>query len=1837
MTSAEVQGAEPIAIVGMACRVPGAGDTAQFWRNLLDGVESIRIGTAEEYIAADVPADEVNDPDFVPVSSVFPDPEYFDAGMFGMTASEAGLRDPQHRLFLELSYTALEDSGHDPRRYGGDIGVYAGSGEDSYQWQYVRRNRAALARSGAVGLAVNSHPDYVGTLTSFKLGLRGPSLTVHTACSTSLVAVHLACEALRNGECDMALAGAANLELPMLKGYVYADGGVNSRDGHCRAFDADATGTVWGSGGAVLVLRRLADAIVDRDDIRAVIVGNAINNDGDTKVGFTAPSQQGQAAVIAQALSVADLDPRSIGFVEAHGTGTVMGDPIEVAALTSVYQRATKDCGWCAIGSVKTNIGHLGPAAGAAGLLKAALAVKHGIIPPSLNYEVPNPEIDFGKNPFFVNTSPLVWAGDTPRRAAVSSFGMGGTNAHLIIEQAPSRASRPRSPRCTELIQVSARTDSALATSVSALAGHLSAAVPDQAGDLADIAYTLRAGRQQLPKRLAVVATNVTDAVSALSDKRRWIIGSAGTRPHRPVFMFPGQGAQYPAMGADLYQSEAVYRDAVDVCCAALRDCELPSGGVHRDVREFLTVGGDDQALRQTALAQPALFILEYALAMLWQSWGVTPRAMIGHSIGEYVAATLAGVFHLPDAVRVVAARGQLMQSLPEGAMIAVQLDEDELRGYLPDTVSVATVNGPRACVAAGPAGVIDQLVETLGEVEIGARRLRTSHAFHSAMMDPILPAFRDVVAAVDLGAPRLPFASNLTGGWIDAGQATDPSYWVRHVRETVRFGDCVATAAAQDGALFLECGPGRQLTGLVKMARRGYTAVPCLPGPGDKAASGDALAAAQGRLWVSGCEIDTVAIGSPRNRVPLPTYPWERQYHWVRPDPDLPAAAEPAADRNGRSDEWFMIPVWRQSPVVGKGQPPERALVLAGEDDTVLEALAASGCTVIPVHRGPGYACDGAGGYRVRPGHREDYEALLADLRESGGIPGHIVHCWTLQDAPAVSAQAVWASQGDGFFSVLSLVQALAVEVPDGGVHLDVVTAGTCDVVGCDLGRPEHATLSGAVKVLPLEFPWLTIRHVDVDTDYADRVRSGDRGLLRSALITELCQPPVPSDSADEPVTALRNGRRWRRRFESITMAEPADGELHDVALREGGTYLITGGLGGIGITLAEDLAVRFRARLVLTSREGLPPRDSWDDPATAAFWSPRVKRAIAAILRIERAGAEVHVVAADVADPAAVRALRAEIIARFGSLTGIVHAAGVPGGGMAEIKDRRAAEEVFRPKVAGTLALRDAFGGDPLEFVVFCSSVTAVVGGFGQVDYCAANAFLDAHAANAQGWNARLVSANWGTWAQVGMAAETAAPVAFRALQRGERAMSVRHCLLTERHPEAGAAPAGCSGTISPDTHWVLADHRISGVPVLPGTGLLEAAIRAFGECCPPPGPGHVIELGDVVFLQLLAVPEGTSAELRVVLSPAAGGGSDFHVVSVADGATREHARGLAVWVRDEEEPPADLSAIRERCSVEQKSGAELSLSSSGLITFGARWGNLNRIYRGVGEELALLVDKGGPDAHPWTIQPALLDEAVASGWSDGSFNLLPFGYGRVLVRRAMPASVWSHLRYRESGISDMVAADVTMYDEAGREVLRIEDFSRRKADPASITNTVSTPAAVTAGSAPGAVSPARPTISPSQGADAFRRLVSVPVAAQVLISATPLDLLIKASSGLDYEALEQGLAEETHDAGVVLAAGPQTPRTERERIVAAVFTDLLGADVVGADEDFFELGGNSLIAVQLTTFLRKQFGVRIPMRRFFADPTVAGIAALVEELSSTAGTPAGASTADAQADAG
>ncbi|MGE5830094.1 MAG: type I polyketide synthase, partial [Micromonosporaceae bacterium] len=869
---------EPIAIIGMACRVPGAADIEEFWKNLRDGVESVRFFSAEEAVANGANPRRVADPQYVLAAPVLDGIEDFDAGLFGLTRREAEILDPQHRVFLECAVAALDHAGYDPARYSGEIGVYGGVGSGDYQWYNLLNDKALIAAVGRMAIALSNNRDYAPTFLSYKLNLRGPSVAVSTACSTGLVAVHLAAEAVRNGECEMALAGAASIETGQLRGYLYQEGGILSPDGHCRAFDADARGTLWGSGGGIVVLKRLSDALADGDTVHAILLGSAVNNDGCDKVGFSAPSVSGQSAVIAQALSVAGVEPGDIDYVEAHGTGTQVGDPIEVQALAAVYGRDHLPAGSCRLGTVKPNIGHLAAAAGVVGLIKTVLALEHETLPPTVHFRRPNPQINFDATPFRVVSAAEPWPRDAkPRRAGVSSFGMGGTNVHAIVAEAPRIAGSPPTGD-PQVVLVSAATPSALDTMTDRLVEHVRAH-PHLALD--DIAYTLQLGRRSFPHRRAVVGGDVADVAGVLagSAPRRLLTGHAAAVPET-VFLFPGQGAQRVGMSAELYRCDQVIRDHIEA------GLDLLQGLVEVDLRSVLFAAGDDAAaaaeLRRTRSTQPALFLVEYALAHRWLSWGVRPAAMLGHSLGEYVAACLAGVFSFTDALRLVAVRARLMQSRPPGAMLAVQLDAESLQ--LPGTgLDLAAVNAPMTCVVSGPIEAVDAYEKLMADEGIPVKRLRTSHAFHSAMMRPVGDAFAAEVGRTDLHAPQLPVVSNLTGDWLRADEATSPEYWVKHMLSPVLFGPGLQTLLDETPRVLLEVGPGQTLTGLARMQPRAHVPEPVASMPTPASDEHAAMLTAAGRLWTLGVPVDWAATHpTARRRMPLPGQPFERQRHWV-------------------------------------------------------------------------------------------------------------------------------------------------------------------------------------------------------------------------------------------------------------------------------------------------------------------------------------------------------------------------------------------------------------------------------------------------------------------------------------------------------------------------------------------------------------------------------------------------------------------------------------------------------------------------------------------------------------------------------------------------------------------------------------------------------------------------------------------------------------------------------------------------------------------------------------------------------------------------------------------
>ena len=1340
---------DPIAIIGMSGRFPGANDVDQLWTNLANGVESIAILTQEEMRAAGIPEAFSKLPGYVNASPVLDGVDQFDAQFFGFSARDAALTDPQHRLFLETAWHALEDAGYDPARFPGAIGVFGGCELSSYLG-HLYQNLESLKYIDGMQLMVTNDKDHLCTQVSYRLNLRGPSVVVQTTCSTSLVAVGLACESLWHGSCDMALAGGVTVKVPQRGGYFYTAGSILSPDGHCRPFDAQAQGTIVGSGVGLVVLKRLADAVEAGDHIRAVILGVGINNDGNDKVGYTAPSTRGQAAAIRAAHRSAAVDAESIGYIEAHGTGTILGDPIEFSALTEVFRESTPRRGFCGIGSAKSNFGHLSCAAGVTGLIKTVLAIENQAIPPTVHYTAPNPAIDLAASPFYVTTRLRRWdRNGTPRRAGVSSFGVGGTNAHVILEEAPQRP-ETSGKRPHQVFTISGRSEISLNEASQRLAAHLRSR-PDI--DLADAAFTLHLGRRSFKYRRAMVAggnerESLLDALG--SPDKLPFSEAAAERP--VVYLFPGQGSQYPGMASGLYKTEPVVRRAVDRCArllksaldADLRKVLFPSRRNHENAAE---------ALKDTKWAQPALFTVGYALAELWTSWGIKPSAMIGHSVGEYVAATLAGVISLEDALTLIAKRGQLISDLPRGSMLAVMSPADNLERFVNGKIAIAAINAPGFAVLSGPDAAMARLEKKLEKEKIAARRLHTSHAFHSSMMDPILEEFEEVVSRTKLSPPEKRFISTLTGNW--AGEdVAKPDYWSGQLRRSVRFADGMRTlleskALAGKSPICIEVGPGNTLSTFAREIAAGKPSLclQSLPSPDRRRTDTEEALNALGQLWANGAEVDWERFHSTekRARVSLPPYPFERQTYWV--------GANPSATEEVRDPySWFYRAVWREEPLDPSKLPSiagRRILVLDRETspgEAVVASLRDSDCDVLMARPGQTFARLSEREFVFNPDSEQDFRELATAVCDSESRLSGVIDCWSATALPPGESGGTDLDTAAvmSLLTPMRLAHALSGQQTVRPLPVLLVAAGTTRVFGSEAMDPPRALGAGVARVIPQEHPGLRIAHIDVDS--ADPVPG--------MVIAELAA------AAPQAAVALRNGKRFVETFEPVplrTVKPLAD-------LPPSPVVLITGGLGHMGISLAEALFTKGRAKLVLLGRSPLPPPAEWAATSEAPQTPAQQKELLQRLAKMQAVRDEVIVVAADMNDAAHVKAAVDTAVEHFGQVDLVVHGAAridfAAFGSVADT-DWKVVEAQFSPKLRGLFYLMDAFHGREPSRWILHSSISAVLGGFALGVYAGANAMLDALALQkGPSW----LSIDWDAWDNAAEAQSASMPSAIK-----------------------------------------------------------------------------------------------------------------------------------------------------------------------------------------------------------------------------------------------------------------------------------------------------------------------------------------------------------------------------------------------------------------------------------------------------------------------------------------
>ncbi|BAB74334.1 type I polyketide synthase [Nostoc sp. PCC 7120 = FACHB-418] len=1355
LEAVELERSEEVAIVGMAGRFPGAKNVDEFWDNLKNGINSIKFLSNEDLLANGVKAEDLEKQNYVRAYASLAGIDEFDAGFFGYSPREAEILDPQHRLFLECAWEALENAGYDSEQYSGNIAVYGGAALNSYLVN-LASNSNYRENSDRTQVVISNVMGLMPTRVSYKLNLTGASCGIQTGCSTSLVSVHIACQSLLNKECDIALAGGVSIGIGEKAGYLYQEDGVLSPDGYCRAFDVNAKGTVFGNGVGIVVLKRLRDAIQDGDHIYAIIKATAINNDGSQKVGLTAPSVTGQAKAITTALTKAKINPETIQYIETHGTGTALGDPIEIAALTKAFSPHTHQKQFCAVGSVKTNIGHLDAAAGISGLIKTALALKHKQIPPSLNFTAANPQIDFANSPFFVNTQLTPWINHQhPRRAGVSSFGMGGTNAHAILEEAPTQFKIQNSKFKINyhLLCLSAKSEKALEQATINLATHLQKH-PEL--NLADVAYTLQIGRRAFNHRRCLVCQTPAQAIEILTgvDASQLLSYSPENTEPSIVFMFPGQGSQYLNMGQELYNTEPVFRKEIDHCSELLQPhlgCDLPSILFKQDNENSPSPQSpvpnlnyelritNYELLTQTTYAQPALFAVEYALAKLWLSYGIQPQAMIGHSIGEYVAATLAGVFTLADALAIVAQRGKLMQQCPSGVMLSVSLAPEKLQPFLTDDLVIAVHNAPELCVVSGTEAAITLLEKLLTHQNITHRRLHTSHAFHSPLMETAVTPLTQILQNISLHPPQIPFISNVTGTWITPEQATNPNYWATHLRQPVLFAEGITELQQTPNQIFVEVGFGQTLSTFVRQFPDAPPTLSSGRHPQDTQSDVALICKTLGQLWLRGVTINWSELYTQqqRRRLPLPTYPFERQRYWVERDtlPETTSNTSKTLQKQEQISNWFYLPSWRQKPLLRSAAPlnKQRYLVFchagnAGE--RLVQHLQETGQEVVTVKPGEGFTQEGDN-YAIAPHNPEDYKTLWLQLQTDDKLPDVIIHSWTLQERTNFQQQ-----QNLGFYSLLWLTQALS----SSSLSIYVLTQQVQNVLGNENLNPDDATILGLVKVIPQEYPNLTCQHIDVSIS----------DINFQQLVREINIPPVLSDTLPlekgglRMSVAYRGKTRWIQEFQPISLPEPTQ-----LPLITGGVYVIAGDLvEGLGLIYAKFLAATVNAKLVFLGRSDLPQPKEWDNWLATHGRQDAVSHCIQQLQGLQAQGCEFLFTTVDLAEISQVEDAIAQALTRFGKINGVIHAGVMGDRASCLIRNLTIpeCEKQFHTKIHGLLALETALKNQPLDFFLLQSSLSAVVGGIGFAAYAGANCFMDAIAhQRTQNSNTHWISINW------------------------------------------------------------------------------------------------------------------------------------------------------------------------------------------------------------------------------------------------------------------------------------------------------------------------------------------------------------------------------------------------------------------------------------------------------------------------------------------------------------
>ncbi|MGE6708817.1 type I polyketide synthase [Hyphomonas sp. NPDC076881] len=1753
-----------IAIVGMAGHFPGARSVREYWSMLEAGRDATRWLTPEELLAAGESFAAIQDPRYIRATMALPDMEMFDAGFFGFSPREAAILDPQHRHFLECCWEALEDAGHMPAdEFDGAVGVFGGCGMQAYLAFNLLSNPELVESEGMFLLRhTGNDKDFLTTRVSYLLNLHGPSVGIQTACSTSLVAIHMAVQSLLARECDMALAGGASIDLPHGRGYRYAEGEILSSTGRCRAFDDEADGTLFGSGAAVVALRRLDDALRDGDNIHAVILGSAINNDGARKAGYLAPSIDGQAMAAAEALAIAGVEPGSVDYIEAHGTGTLVGDPIELSALQQAYGDAAP--GSIGIGSVKTNIGHLDTAAGIASLIKVVLAMRGEKLPATLNFSKPNSRFDFVRSPFQVVGEQKEWRRNAkPRRASINSLGVGGTNAHVVIEEPPVRA--PLMASGPQIITLSAKTRVSLEGLVAKWRDFAETPGPDFC--IANSAFTTQTGRKHFAHRATVVAANAHELAEQLSPNGPWRRTASVAKDAKPriVFMFPGGGAQYPNAARSLYENNTVFRGAVEDCFKILE------AGLAKEIRRLMFDSSefkqDSVALERPTYSLLAVFIVEYALSKLWQSWGVKPDAVIGHSAGEYAAAVLAGIMSLEDAIGIVLVRGEVFETAPAGGMISVQDDEARVRALIGEDLDIAVLNSPQVTVVSGADAPLAAFSKRLEAEGIKHAPVRIKVAAHSRMLDSGLARFRARLDKAKLSPPKIEFINNLVGAPANPQELAASDYWVNHLRGCVRFADGLSAALSKPETILVEIGPGQALCALAGLAQAEHSprgVVASLPTAVEQLDAESFALSAFGHLWSLGVPVDFARVrkGEGQRKVSVPTYAFERQRHWIEPGKGKAAAEtdEPQIFRASDVKDWFEARVFDAAPVEAAAHGARTHIVFSDGSDFAAEAISrlrARGDTCVLVRHDPDAAVPRqTGGDFVFNAGAQDYSGLIEELSKAVETPDSVIFLWPLIFSGREGSLGA-------FEASFALAKALQLS---GWAEKALFLAATQNALAAEEGNACDAMQAGVFgpwRMLSAEQSGVRARVVDFDA-------ADEPALSASAIISEL------DSTGDAAVTAWRHGQRL-----APTLKRGAAAQLRP-ALREKGVYLITGGLGGIGLELARYLAGAVKARLVLTGRTPAPARESWS--RLAAGWGAPADVARARdLLALEDLGGEVLVVAADVASQTSMDAVLAQARERFGAVNGVFHAAGMIDDAPMAMKSLDEARRVLSAKAEGARVLDRLLPDGTLDVFAVFSSTSVLITPPGQSDYVAGNAIAEAVAASRK--DGMVIT--WGVWADIGMAKRAADAGAVG------NAGSV--------HPLLGARQETKDGTLqfaetySEATLWTLSEHRIGDIAVLPGAAYVEIASAAALSA----GLGDAIEISQISYVAPLAIRPRQSRQVRTTLTPLEEDGFRIEVESRAHaGETWLLHFDAQVAKRTSAQSPVATAS----CNTGLDAG-RLTLAERG-VGFGPRWRNVARAATGDGAVSAAfaLPKEFSGDLKTYRIHPALFDTSFAAGLfllendvKRGVFA--PVSIESVRVFRALTSEFSAESRLTSQS-EDAATFDVDLVDTNGAVLLEIRGASFKR---------------VTFGGEIPAVPDMSAPVRDRLLAEGIRAAEAQAMFAQLfaqggrsfVVSPVSVAQILRATNGPAMAAKSA-----SSESRVMTGGDPVEQR------LAQMCSEILGVETLGLDEEFLSYGGGSLTGVRLFARIRREMGVELALSALLQAPTIRTLAVLVRE---------------------